>query len=266
MTIFKAVILGILQGLAEFLPISSSGHLVLFQKILGIEEPGMTFDILLHIGTLIPVFIVFWKDIWSIIKNPFQKMTLFIIIGTIPTVIVALLFNDLIESLFDGSNALYLALAFFFTGIVLLYANQTESGKKDEKTMNIADSLVVGCMQAIAILPGVSRSGSTISGALFRRVNRETAAKYAFLLSIPAILGAAVLKLKDFFTGGGEVITSQTAISYTAGFIASAIFGYIAIRFMLKIISECKLKYFSYYVFVLGALILLDKYVFNLFF
>lgn len=264
MEIWEAVILGILQGIAEFLPISSSGHLVLLQKILGIDgEANITFDIILHLGTLIPVFIVYWNDIWAIIKKPFQKMTFMIILGTIPTVIFALLFKDGIEGFFESGK--YLGYAFIFTGVVLLYADRTGKGRRSEKDMNIVDAAAVGCMQAVAIIPAISRSGSTISGALFRKLDRETAAKYSFLLSIPAILGAAVLEIKKFIDGEA-VIDNVLSAPYIFGFLASAVFGYIAIKFMLRLINNCKLRYFSIYVFILGALIIFDQFVSHLLF
>lgn len=263
MNILKAVLLGILQGISEFIPISSSGHLVLFQKIFNFENENLSFDILLHLGTLIPVFVVFWDDIIGIIKKPFQKMSYLIIVGTLPTVIAALFFSDYIDLLFQNGNLL--AFAFIFTGILLLYADRAAAMGNKRKDMNWIDALFVGIMQAVAIVPAVSRSGSTISGALFRNIDRKAAAKFAFLLSIPAILGAAVMQLKDIISTGA-ISESIFSLPYLFGFIASALSGYLSIKFMLKVIGECKLKYFSYYVFILGFLILTDQFFTHIFF
>ncbi|MBR1442177.1 MAG: undecaprenyl-diphosphate phosphatase [Firmicutes bacterium] len=251
MNIFQAVILGILQGVAEFLPVSSSGHFVLFGKILGVEEQSMTFDIMLHIATLIPVCSVYRKELLGIIGKPMQKMTYLLIVGTIPAVIAALLFKDRIEALFGGGKSL--SLAFFCTGIMLLFTDRIKD--KGKKEITYKDSLIIGIMQAIAMIPGISRSGSTIAGALYRKLDREEAAKYSFLLSVVAVLGATVLAAKDIITGDntGEVFNA----SYIAGFIAAALSGYLAIQFMIKLINECKLRYFSIYVFVLGILVLI---------
>ncbi len=259
MNIFQAVVLGIIQGITEFLPVSSSGHLVLFQKLFRIQEPTMFFDVVLHIGTLIPVFIIFWDKIFALIKKPFQKYSYLIIAATLPAVIVALLFGDQIENLFDSGK--FLAPAFIFTGIILLYADKA-ANKKNDENISFGDSLAIGFMQAVAIIPGVSRSGSTISASLACGLNKNSAAKFSFILSIPAIIGAAVLQLKN-------VIANQN-FSFSApiifGFIAAIFSGYLSIKFMLKLINESKLKFFSYYVFTLAFFIFIDQFFLKLFF
>ena len=259
MTILQALILGITQGLAEFLPISSSGHLVLLKNFFEIDEGALTFTVLLHVATLIPVFVVFWKDIVTIFKNPFSRFTYLLIAGTIPAVIVALLFGGLIENLFEGG--IFLAIGFFLTGIFLLYADSVSErggeGTKTIKTMSYFDALVIGIMQAVAIAPGISRSGSTITGALSRRLNRESAARFSFLLSIPAIMGGAVLEVAGIITGRVEIGHFEL-LPTIFGFLAAMVSGYFAIRFMLKLIKSCKLRYFSYYVFALAAALSID--------
>ncbi|MCL2873409.1 MAG: undecaprenyl-diphosphate phosphatase [Defluviitaleaceae bacterium] len=257
MTIIQAIILGVTQGLAEFLPISSSGHLVLLKNFFDIDEGALTFTVLLHIATLIPVFIVFWKDIVEILKNPFSRYTYLLIAGTIPAVIVALLLGDMIENLFQGG--IFLAIGFFLTGIFLLYADTVgaKGGDKTTKTMSYIDALVIGIMQAVAIAPGISRSGSTITGALSRKLDRSSAARFSFLLSIPAILGGAVLELIGIATGSVDIGHFEL-LPTIVGFIAAMISGYFAIRVMLKLIKSCKLRYFSYYVFALGAALSID--------
>lgn len=259
MELIQGIILGLIQGLTEFLPVSSSGHLVLFQNLFGIKEATQTFTILLHMATLIAVFVYYWRDIWELICHPFQRTTVLLIAGTIPTVIIALLFNDTFDAIFGRGK--YIGFNFIFTGFVLLYADSRHNGKKKIRNMSIFDALIVGTMQGIAILPAVSRSGMTISTCLARGMNRENAARYSFLLSIPAILGAMVLTVKDMITG--EVVLADTVgvVPMLAGFVAAAVSGYLAIRFMVDIIKKGKLKWFSVYVFILGGVLILDQFV-----
>jgi len=258
MNIFEAVFLGLIQGLTEFLPVSSSGHLVLFQNIFGIEEATQTFDILLHMATLIGIFVVYWKDIWALIQKPFQRTTYLLIAGTIPTVIIALLFNDTFQDIFGEGK--FIGFNFLITGLILLYADTKSVGKKKIKNMSIFDGILVGIMQGVAILPAVSRSGMTISTSLARGLDRESAARYSFLLSIPAVLGATVLAIKDMITGEATIGASIGAVPMIFGFLAAAVSGYLAIRFMIDMIKKGKLRWFSYYVFVLGSVLIVDQF------
>lgn len=262
MDIIKAMILGLIQGLTEFLPVSSSGHLVLFQNIFGMEEATQAFSILLHTATLIAVFIYYWKDIWALMRHPFQRTTALLIAGTIPTVIIALLFNDTFDSIFGGGK--FIGFNFIFTGLILLYADSRKGGRKKIRNMSIFDALVVGLMQGIAILPAVSRSGMTISTCLSRGMDRENAARFSFLLSIPAILGAMVLTIKDMLSGDVALVETFGVVPMIAGFVTAAVSGYLAIRFMVEVIKKGKLKWFSVYVFILGAVLILDQFVLHL--
>ncbi len=262
MDIIKAMILGLIQGLTEFLPVSSSGHLVLFQNIFGMEEATQAFSILLHTATLIAVFIYYWKDIWALMCHPFQRTTALLIAGTIPTVIIALLFNDTFDSIFGGGK--FIGFNFIFTGLILLYADSRKGGRKKIRNMSIFDALVVGLMQGIAILPAVSRSGMTISTCLSRGMDRENAARFSFLLSIPAILGAMVLTIKDMLSGDVALVETFGVVPMIAGFVTAAVSGYLAIRFMVEVIKKGKLKWFSVYVFILGAVLILDQFVLHL--
>ncbi len=267
MNIIEAVLLGAVQGLTEFLPVSSSGHLVLLQKILGIKEPALFFDSLLHAGTLIAVFAVLWQDIWKLLKKPFQKMTWFLVLATIPTVIAALLFNDFIEDAFHSGK--YLGFSFLITAAALVlseFLSKRAGEKRNEDAMTWVDALIIGIMQAFAIIPAVSRSGMTLSGALSRKLDRELAARFSFLLSIPAILGALVFQLKDVIggEGGGEIGIGFFPMA--AGVLTAALVGFLAIRFMLKIVKERSLIGFAVYVSLLGALILIDQFASHLFF
>jgi len=272
MSIFEAVILGIVQGLTEFLPVSSSGHLVLLQKIFKIENQSLFFDTMLHAGTLVSVFIVLRKEILGLIKKPFQKLMLFLIIATIPAVIAALFFGDTIEGIFKSAQVL--GWCFLITTILLITAELlsrravNNKNIKKEQDMNWLDALVIGLMQAIAIPPGISRSGATISGALFRRLDRDYAARFSFLMSIPAILGAVVLQTKDLITvsaadTSGTVIGAGAVI---AGTLAAAVVGFFAVKFMLNIIKEKSLFGFAVYTGALGLLILLDQFILHIVF
>jgi len=259
MKIIEAIILGLIQGLTEFLPVSSSGHLVLFQNLFGIEEATQAFSILLHLATLIAVFVYYWPEIFGLVKNPFQRTTALLIAGTVPTVIMALLFNDTFDAIFG--KGYYIGFNFLITGVILLYADSRRNGTKKVRNMSIFDALIVGLMQGVAILPAISRSGMTISACLSRGMDRENAAKFSFLLSIPAILGAVVLTLKDVISGEVALAESVGVVPMLFGFMAAAVSGYFAIRFMVGVITKGKLKWFAGYVFVLGAVLILDQFV-----
>lgn len=263
MGVFEAIVLGIVQGLTEFLPVSSSGHLVLFQNIFGITGDNLFFDTMLHVGTLVAVVVVFWRDIVAILRHPIQKITLMLIIATVPAVIAALLFGDFFEGAFSGQ---YLALGFVLTG-ALLTAAEVFSGwyqkKRARAEVGTRDAVIMGCMQAVAILPGISRSGSTLAGGLFSGVDRNTLAKFSFLMSIPVILGSVVFQGKDVLEAGLDSVPWGATI---VGMLFAGISGYLAVRFMLNIIRKHRLYGFAIYVLALGALVLLDQTVFNVIF
>jgi len=266
MDIWQAIVLGIVQGVAEFLPISSSGHLVLLHTVFGVdmEDPAFfTFDIVVHIGSLLAIVIVFWGDIWALIKKPFSKMTGLLIVGSIPVVVAALLFGNIIETYLR--TGIWLAAAFVVTGFLLLFADRFTADKKESHDITYLDALIVGCMQAMALPPGISRSGATITGALTRGINREAAAKFSFMLAIIAISGAGALEAVQYLTGGVSTET-VTLAPMVAGFITSFVVGYFSIKLLLELIKRCKLRYFSYYVWVLAGLILLDIVIMNRFF
>ncbi|MDR1901905.1 MAG: undecaprenyl-diphosphate phosphatase, partial [Treponema sp.] len=280
-----AIILGAIQGITEFLPVSSSGHLVLFQRIFNIEGPALLFDTMVHVGTLAAVFAVLWKDIWGILRRPIQPLTGFLILATLPAVILALIFKDTIENAFESGA--FLGFAFLITSGLLFFAElpagrpgKTENvpGKPGDEPgqtrgrteMRRLDALIIGVLQGIAIIPGVSRSGATLSGALSRKLDRDFAARFSFLLSIPAILGALVLQLKDLSGGGpGAAGAGPGGIGWapiTAGTLAAAVVGFFAVRLMLKIVRERSLRGFAAYTAALGLLVLADRYVWHLFF
>ncbi len=258
MSILESIVLGIVQGLCEFLPISSSGHLELAQRILGIEAPGLLLDTLLHAGTLLAVCVYFRKDIWKLIKNPLGKEVRLLVVATIPAVVVTLLLGDLIDSLFSGA---LLGISFLLTTGVLALAS-TFHGTREELTYK--DAGIMGLFQAAALLPGLSRSGSTISGGAISGVARESAARFSFLMSIPAILGALVFQLKDLLDGAP--LGNLEALPLTIGVAVAAVSGLFAIRFMMHIIRKAKLQWFGVYTLVLGILVLVDQFITHIYF
>ena len=271
MTTLQALILGIVQGVAEFLPISSSGHLIVLQRVFGIEEPHVTFDIFLHVGSLVAIVIVFWKDILEILKNPFGKMTWLLIVGSLPAVVVGFIMytGGILENNFR--SGLWLACAFTVTGFFLLLADKITDTPKQEREITYMDALIVGFFQALALPPGISRSGTTIFAGLSRGINRAAAAKFSFMLAIIAIAGAGLLDLIASLRGSGynERFADASYIGpvpMIVGFVASMVVGYLSIRLLLELIKKCRLKYFSFYVWGLAALILVDYFIVNRFF
>lgn len=257
MNVIEAALLGLLQGLGEFLPISSSGHLLLGRMVLGLtidESPAYKMlDILLHVGTLIPVLIVFWKDWWDILKNPFKSRTLLLLfIASMPTLVFKVIFDDFIDSCDTGW---FLGVSFLMTAVFLLVAEYVSS-KNANKTGKVGffHAIVMGCMQGIALLPGVSRSGSTLAGGLLSGLDRKSGAKFAFMMSAPAIAGALLLEGKDAIENGW--ISDLAVVPTIVGVIVAGVTGYIAIRFMLKLMTKISLNWFALYVAILGVIFL----------
>lgn len=255
--LIKTIILGIIQGFTEFLPVSSSGHLLVARKIFGLSDAGLLLDTMLHLGTLLAVMAVFWRDIIEMIKKPFSHLTLLVVVGTIPTAIIGLAFKDFFEDL--ARTGVTVGWEFLATGVILWMADYIkERGTKDIEKITFFDSIVVGTLQGAAILPAISRSGLTIAGALFQRIDRRAAARFSFLLSMPAIAGAAVVQIPDLMEGGMEAIG---VFPLLAGTLVSAVSGYIAVKWMLEIIQRGSLKGFSIYVWILGAVVLTAQFM-----
>ena len=272
MDIISAMIVGLVQGLTEFLPVSSSAHLIFIQHLLGLSDASVGFDVLLHVGTLVAVFVYFFKDIVLMIyafflslgdlfkgkflegikDEPYKKLAWLVIIATIPVGVVGLLFNDAVTAMFTGITIP----AFFLliTGVLLYVSQRMNNGGIDQSNIGLKEAIIMGCGQAIAIMPGLSRSGTTIAAGLFSDLDKEFAARFSFLLSIPAILGAALVQIKDI----GAVDANIGA--YIAGFIVAAISGYFAIKFLLKLIQEKSLDVFAYYCWIVGAIILIGSF------
>lgn len=267
MVIIKFIILGIIQGLTEFLPVSSSGHLVILKNYLQVEENhGALLEIMLHFGTLISILAVFWKEIREIIRwviisllklcsgrrlneiwaeDHYTRLFFLIIIGTIPTGIIAILFAEKFETLF--SQPFLAAIAIMATGLLLWFTKLRKTKNPGKKFIGIIHALVIGTIQGIAITPGISRSGSTISIATYMGIEREISVRYSFLLCIPAILGAVVLQIKK--TPMAQV---NNLLPLTIGTIISAVVGYLALRFFVRIVQRGKLYVFSYYCWGFG--------------
>ena len=278
MDIIQAIILGIVQGLTEFLPVSSSAHLVFVPEILKVPS-SLVFDTILHVGSLVAVIIYFWKDIIHMLKSffsslmdiprrqfregikedKFKKLAWFVIIGTIPAGLAGILFKDFFEGLF---NDVFIVGFFLIITGFLLWGSEMMSRRINNKTslkeMSLKNSILIGIAQAFAIAPGISRSGATISAGLFLGIERELAARYSFLLSIPAILGAALVQVKDIST-----IDVSTAV-FVAGFLAAAVTGYIAIKIVLKLIQEKNLLIFAYYCWIIGPIAMILAYIYHL--
>ncbi|MCF6464682.1 undecaprenyl-diphosphatase UppP [Clostridium sp. Cult2] len=268
MTLIQAIILGVFQGIAEFLPISSSGHLVILQNIFGIKEGNLFFAEMLHFGTLLSIVIVYFNDIikiivefikmiknWIIdrrfkIRNDYQKLGVLIIVGSIPTAIIGLAFEDFFEKLYS-SSMLPIGIAFIVTGLLLWVANKRSYENKRVKNMTFIDGLIIGTFQGIAIIPGISRSGSTIVGGLLRGLNRSLATEFSFLLALPATFGAGVLGIR-------EVLKKDSQVAFTipllVGVLLSTIVGVLAIKILIKMLKKDKLHYFSYYLWVVGLI------------
>ena len=282
MSLFEAIFLAIVQGIAEFLPISSSGHLAIFKYVFNANtDTGMLYDIMLHMGTLVAVFIVYWKDIVELIKEgfaiigdflinlgcffmnffssskreykkivntPYRRFVMLVIIATIPTGILGIAMSDLVEM--AGQTLIVPGICLLVTGVLLLISDNVKEKTCNEENTSYVKGVIVGIVQGIATLPGISRSGSTITTGLLCGMERSYAVKFSFILSIPAILGAAVLELKDFnelSVAGGEIIY------YVIGTVVAAVIGYACIRWLLVLVRSKKFKFFSIYCFIVGA-------------
>lgn len=265
MPIWLAVIMGIVQGFTEFLPVSSSGHLALVQNIVDFEaymSSHMVFDIALHLGTLVSVVIAFWDDIkflfvsgidwlrhgFKVEKHEGRNTVFMLFIATLP-LIVAYLLKDKIEEAFQ--NPVLIGVALLFTATILWLSDRVTGGKKIGGTMGIKDALVIGIMQMIAVLPGVSRSGSTMTAGLFTGLKRDFAVKFAFLLSIPAVLGATVTSIPDVLA---MTWTGNDVVTFLVGIVCAAVSGYYAIFMVRKIAASKNFKYFAYYCACAGTL------------
>ncbi len=271
MSYLTAVLLGLVQGVAEFLPISSSGHLAIAEQLLNLQGASNVpefFDVLLHLGTLVAVFIAYWDDIRDMIVEffagigdlahhstpnpvpPARRLILLIIVGTLP-LFVMVPFRHFFSSL--GDNMYFIGGALIFTGILLFVSDRVHHGRKTEKTATLLDALLVGLGQAVALCPGISRSGMTITTGCFAGFERKFAVRFAFLLSIPAVIGANILSLKDAIDAG---IDWASVPAYLVGVAVAAVSGYACIRLLRYIADKGRFGAFAYYCWAVGALTL----------
>lgn len=258
MEIWQAIVLGAVQGFAEFLPISSSGHLMLLQYWFGIEE-AFFYSIMLHLGTLIPVVIVLWKEILAIFKKPFNKFW-YLVLATIPAGIIGIVFTvafDLDELFYN--NIWLLSIAFLITAGVLLFVEQRAKKVEMNNPISVKTAFIMGCGQAFGVLPGISRSGSTLSSGILGKVDRDSNANFTFLMSIPIILAAVLMESVDVVQSG--TIGNVNWVSLAFGIVTSAICGYIAVKFMLKIIKKANYKWFSIYLVGMSIATLITAFV-----
>lgn len=272
MSLLSSVLLGLIQGIAEFLPISSSGHLAIAEHLLGMSgaaEIPEFFDVLLHLGTLIAVFVAYWADIRDMVVEffcgvrdlarhttptpvpPARRMIVLIVVGTLPLLAI-LPIKDLVEGLAD--NMYFVAGALIVTGCLLFASDRVKKGRKTERSATMLDVLLVGVAQAIATCPGISRSGTTITAGCFMGFDRKFAVRYSFLMSIPAILGANILALKDVLESG--IVLADVPV-YLVGVAVSAIVGYACIRLLKMIADKGKFGAFAYYCWAVGVLTLI---------
>lgn len=280
MSILSSMILGLVQGVSEFLPISSSGHLSLFQHFfnLATSDGSLFFDVLLHLGTLIAIFVYYWKDIVKLVKSlihliqclfskkerqkvkrlaPAERMVLMIIVATLPLFVI-LPIKDLVEGLYG--NTIFVGCALLATGVILFLSDRMARGKKGPKSATLLDALLGGVGQAVAVVPGLSRSGTTISAGMLRGFSRRFAVRFSFLMSIPAVLGANILTIGDAVQQG---IDTSMLPAYIVGTIVAAVSGYFAIRLVNLLANKGKFGNFAYYCWGIGAAAVVASLIFR---
>lgn len=268
MQIWQAVVLGLIQGLTEFLPVSSSGHIAFFQRCFGMEDITLFFSIILHLGTLVAVCVVFWRDILDLFHKPFYTLG-FLVLATIPAAVVGLLLDDIVEEhILNGQYfGIILAVLFLITAALLFITEMIAKRRKNTLPLCWKTVIPMGLAQAVAILPGISRSGSTICAGTLAGAKSEEVAKFSFLMSIPVILGSFVIELykgiskgtiQQNFTDGGAIFAWSVAL----GFIVSAIAGLFAIRVMLQAIKKANYKWFSLYLVLLAVTCIVLQYTY----
>lgn len=275
MTYLSAVLMGILQGVAEFLPISSSGHLALFQHFFSVEnyeETQMLFTVLLHLGTLISVFVYYWRDVLELIQEfflglaalfsrrggherqtppPARRLVLLIIVATLPLFLI-LPVKDLVEEAMN--NVHFVSVALLATGFILWFSDRMARGRKTARNATVLDAVLVGLAQALGTLPGISRSGITISAGMLRGFERTFAVRFSFLMSMPAVLGANILSLKDVMETGA--FHMEMLPLYLVGTVVAAVVGYFAIRLVNLLADKGKFGAFAWYCWIVGAVTL----------
>ena len=259
MDIWQAIVLGAVQGFAEFLPISSSGHLILLQNWFGIKDNVLFYSVMLHVGTLIPVFLVLWKEILGLFKKPFNKFG-YLVLATIPAGVLGIIFAKFLDldAIFTEHTWL-LSITFLFTAVEMFFSERRAKTNVFDSPINVKNALIMGCGQAVGVLPGISRSGSTITAGCIAKVEKGANANFTFLMSIPIILAAVFMELLKGVTGEGFGQISTLPLLF--GVLTAMITGYIAIKFMLKIIKKANYKWFSLYLIVLAMATIVSSFI-----
>lgn len=250
MEIWQAIVLGFVQGFAEFLPISSSGHLILLSNWFGIEDNVIFYSVMLHLGTLVPVIIVLWKQILDLFKKPF-KLFGCLVLATIPAGIIGIIFSKVfdLDALF-ANNIWLLSISFLFTAGEMIFSEIWAKRHQMSNEINVKTAFIMGCGQAVGVFPGISRSGSTLTAGNLAKVDKTHNANFTFLMSIPIILAAVLMEGLDFVQSGGGV--GIDFLPLALGVLTAMISGYIAIKFMLKIIKKANYKWFSVYLVLIS--------------
>lgn len=290
MTFFQAVIMGLVQGITEFLPISSSGHLVLFKHLLNIDmSTGIVFEVMLHFGTLIAVFAAFWsdikrllieiirmlRDIWQnikillhnkkdddakryhkILQNNYRKFVVLIVVSTIPTAVIGVLAQNIVVQ--ASASLLASGSGLLITSVLLLVVDYTPGGQKIPRDVTYTTAVIIGICQGIAVFPGISRSGITITACLLLGLHKKFSVKYSFIMSIPAVIGAVILELKELPQAS---ISWLEGIYYFTGTVIAAAVGFVCIKTMLKLVQKRKFKIFSFYCAVIGIVSIVCNFV-----
>lgn len=289
MNVLKAILMGIVQGLTEFLPVSSSGHLGLIKGLFGMDSQSILFDVLLHVATLISICAVFYKDVLRlviefggmcrdifgnaaalgrsltdgktpeyarVISSPYRRFVLLLIVSTVPTGVIGVFMKDIVEN--ASGNLLVTGICLLCTGLILVLSDFLADGGKKLKEMNLGDSFSIGVAQGVATLPGLSRSGVTIVAGMLCGLDRKFAAKYSFLMSIPAVLGALILELFDL---GSESVTASDVGCYILGMVIAAVIGYIALRLLMNLVVSRYFKYFAIYCGAIGLISIIVYFV-----
>lgn len=265
-TILTSIILGIVQGIAEFLPISSSAHLIIFRDIFGIgaglsTQAGLCFDLALHLGTLLAIAIFFFKDFWNMVlkgltkgvKDKEGKLFWQIIVATIPAALVGVLFEEVVEDAIR-TNYFLIALALAGMGVIIYFVDKRSKQTKNVKELSFKDAFLIGCSQVFALIPGFSRSGTTIAAARGLQVDRESAAKFSFYLSAPVVLGACVLQI---FKDGTFALISANLAMFIVGILVAFIVGLLCIKFLLHYLKKHDFKIFMIYRILLAIIVIL---------
>ena len=259
MEIWQAIILGFVQGIGEFLPISSSGHLILLSNWFGIKDNVIFYSVMLHLGTLVPVIIVLWKQILDVFKKPF-KLFGCLVLATIPAGVIGIIFSKEFDlDLLFSQNIWLLSISFLFTAGEMIFSDIWAKKHQMTNEINAKTSFIMGCGQAVGVLPGISRSGSTLTAGNLAKVDKTNNANFTFLMSIPIILAAVLMEGLDLVQGGGTV--GIDFVPLALGVLTAMISGYIAIKFMLKIIKKANYKWFSLYLVLISIANLIVYFV-----